>query len=30
MALLALARTAGLKAGLLLARKVDQSCGKQN
>jgi hypothetical protein len=28
-ALLALARTAGLKAGLLLARKVDQSCGKQ-
>ncbi len=28
-ALLALARTAGLKAGLLLARKVDKSCGKQ-
>src|SRR5262249_5973501 len=25
-----LARTAGLKAGLLLARKIDQSCGKQN
>lgn len=29
-ALLALARTAGLKAGLLLARKVDQSCGKDH
>ena len=28
-ALLALARIAGLKAGLLLARKVDQSCGKE-
>jgi tetratricopeptide (TPR) repeat protein len=28
--LLALARTAGLKAGLLLARKVDESCGRQN
>jgi len=29
MALLALAHSAGLKAGLLLARKVDQSCGKE-
>lgn len=29
MALLALARTNGLKAGLLLARKIDQSCGKE-
>ncbi|HET9284439.1 MAG TPA: DUF3857 domain-containing protein [Candidatus Angelobacter sp.] len=29
-ALLALARTAGLKAGLLLASKVDQSCGRQS
>jgi hypothetical protein len=29
MALLALARTSGLKAGLLLARKIDQSCGKE-
>jgi hypothetical protein len=29
MALLALARSAGLKAGLLLARKVDQTCGKE-
>ena len=29
-ALLALARTAGLKAGLLLARKVDQGCGRQS
>jgi uncharacterized protein DUF3857 len=29
-ALLALARTAGLKAGLLLARKVEQSCGRQS
>jgi hypothetical protein len=28
-ALLALARTAGLKAGLLLARKQDQRCGKE-
>ena len=28
-ALLALARTAGIKAGLLLARKVDQLCGKE-
>src|SRR5262249_19417131 len=28
-ALLALARTAGLKAGLLLARKLDQRCGKE-
>ena len=28
MALLALARTAGLKAGLLLARRIDQSCEK--
>jgi hypothetical protein len=28
MALLALARSAGLRAGLLLARRVDQSCGK--
>jgi Domain of Unknown Function with PDB structure (DUF3857) len=30
MALLALARSAGLKAGLLLARRVDQSCGKDH
>ncbi|HEY1939734.1 MAG TPA: DUF3857 domain-containing protein [Candidatus Angelobacter sp.] len=30
MALLALARYAGLKAGLLLARKVDQTCGKDH
>ena len=29
MALLALARTAGLKTGLLLARKLDQRCGKE-
>ena len=29
MALLALARTSGLKAGLLLARKIDKSCGKE-
>jgi hypothetical protein len=29
MALLALARASGLKAGLLLARKIDQSCGKE-
>jgi hypothetical protein len=29
MALLALARTSGLKAGLLLARKIDQGCGKE-
>jgi myo-inositol-1(or 4)-monophosphatase len=29
MALLALARSTGLRAGLLLARKVDQSCGKE-
>lgn len=29
-ALLALTRMAGLKAGLLLARKVDQSCGRQS
>ena len=28
-ALLALARAAGLKAGLLLARKVDQKCGRE-
>jgi hypothetical protein len=28
MALLALARTIGLKAGLLLARRIDQGCGK--
>jgi hypothetical protein len=28
MALLALARTSGIRAGLLLARKIDQSCGK--
>jgi hypothetical protein len=28
--LLALARAAGLKSGLLLARKVDQSCGKDD
>lgn len=28
MALLAMARSAGLKAGLLLARKVDQTCAK--
>ncbi|MGC2695872.1 MAG: DUF3858 domain-containing protein [Candidatus Angelobacter sp.] len=28
-ALLALAHTVGLKAGLILARKVDQSCGKE-
>jgi hypothetical protein len=28
MALLALARIAGLKAGLLLTRRIDQSCGK--
>jgi tetratricopeptide (TPR) repeat protein len=30
MALLALARIAGLKAGLLLARKVDHTCGKDH
>jgi hypothetical protein len=29
MALLALARSTGLKAGLLLGRKVDQTCGKE-
>lgn len=29
-ALLALARTVGLRAGLLLARKVDQSCAKEH
>src|SRR5207302_8684297 len=28
MALLALSRTIGLKAGLLLARRIDQGCGK--
>ena len=30
MALLALARSTGLRAGLLLARRVDQSCGKDH
>jgi hypothetical protein len=30
MVLLALARATGLKAGLLLARKVDQNCGKEH
>ena len=29
-ALLALARSAGLRAGLLLARRIDQSCGKNH
>jgi hypothetical protein len=29
MALLALARARGLKAGLLLARRIDRSCGKE-